>query len=320
MRAIMRTLLAALLVVVALPLGLTGWIAAAQNDGPQGLPPRPWIIGHRGASTDAPENTIPALTLAAEQGADFVEFDLQRTKDGQVVVLHDLTLDRTTDVEQVFPDRARPASSGTDATPHWWLEDFTLAEVQRLDAGSSRDPRFAGTRIPTFDEVIDAVKGKTGLFIELKSPERYPGIEAETLRILERHGLAQPGADPRTPVVIQSFTVPSIELLASMGTKLPLFVLFSDKDADMWMSDAGLERIRGFATGISPEKPTLASHAAGWRRAVELGMPITPWTFAASTVKEYPTVTAEMAHYLDAGAAGVITNDPALAPGRPRGN
>jgi glycerophosphoryl diester phosphodiesterase len=223
------------------------------------VPVPPWTIAHRGASAYAPENTIPAFLLGADQGAAFIEIDLQRTKDGQLVVLHDLTLDRTTNVEDVFPDRSRPAADGSDPEPHWWLEDFTFDEVRQLDAGSWFDAKFAGTRIPSFDEVITALRGRSGIFIELKSPERYPGIEAGMMAVLERHGLHRPGADPATPIVIQSFHVPSIERLSAMGVQLPLHVLFSARDADRWLSEDGLQQIRGFATGISPEKPTLAS-------------------------------------------------------------
>jgi glycerophosphoryl diester phosphodiesterase len=280
-----------------------------------GLPSAPWTIAHRGASAYAPENTVPAFTLGAAQGAQFVEIDLQRTKDGHLVVLHDFTLDRTTDVARVFPDRARPAPDDPEKTPHWWLEDFTLDEVRQLDAGSWFDATFAGTRIPTFDEVIAAVRGRTGIFIELKGPERYPGIEADMMAELQRHGLHLRGADPASPIVIQSFTVPSIQRLSAMKTTLPLHVLIAARDADRWLSESGLLEIRGFATGISPEKATLATHAAGWGRASELGLPNTPWTFRASTVKGYDSVTAEMAHFLANGAIGVITDNPDQAPG-----
>jgi len=294
--------------------------AARPDDGRpaagDGLPPRPWVVAHRGASAYAPENTVPAFELGAAQGAQFVEIDIQRTKDGQIVVLHDLTLERTTDVEQVFPDRSRPAADDPKNTPRWWLDDFTLAEVQRLDAGAWFDPKFAGTRIPTLDETIRSVRGRAGLYIELKSPERYPGIEAEMLAILERHGLQLPGADPKTPIMIQSFTVPSIEALSAMRTPLRLVVLVAARDADRWLTREGIDRIRTFAGGISPEKPTLETHRDGWRYATDVGLPITPWTFRASTVKGYATVTDEMAHFLRAGVAGVITDNPDLAPRR----
>src|SRR5262245_29149346 len=113
---------------------------------------RPWLIAHRGASAYAPENTVPAFQLAAEQGADYVEFDLQLTKDRQIVCLHDNSLERTTDVEQIFPDRFRKTGDGAQATQRWMLSDFTLAEIKKLDAGTWFDPKFKGTRIPTFAE------------------------------------------------------------------------------------------------------------------------------------------------------------------------
>ena len=85
-----------------------------------------WLVAHRGASAYAPENTVPAFRLAADQGATFVEFDLQLTKDRQIVCLHDNSLERTTDVEEVFPDRfrkaaeaRRPRGDGCSKTSRW---------------------------------------------------------------------------------------------------------------------------------------------------------------------------------------------------------
>ena len=151
-----------------------------------------WLIAHRGASAYAPENTVPAFTLAAEQGATFVEFDLQLTKDRQIVCLHDNSLERTTDVEDVFPDRyvalsasSRATGEGPQATRRWVIDDFTLAELKRLDAGAWFHAKFRDTRIPTFAETIDSLRGRSGLFIELKTPERYEGIERLILAELE---------------------------------------------------------------------------------------------------------------------------------------
>jgi glycerophosphoryl diester phosphodiesterase len=280
-----------------------------------GLPTRPWNIAHRGASADAPENTVPAFRLAADYGADFVEFDLQRTRDGVLVCLHDLTLERTTDVGRVFPDRARPAASGDDRRARWWLEDFTLAELRQLDAGTWFDVRFAGTRIPTFAETIASLRGRSGLFIELKAPERYPGIEQQMLDELQAHGLHTRGADPSTPVLVQSFTVESIERLSAMQTTLPLHVLFSARDADRWLSDAGLAAIARIATGLSPEKAAFGTHAAHLRQARAMGLHVTPWTFRSSLLRGHAGVRAEMAHYIDTYQVdGVITDNPDQVP------
>ena len=98
------------------------------------------LVAHRGASAYAPEHTIEAYRLAIEQGADFVEQDLQITKDGVLICLHDLTLERTTNVEDVFPARFRAdvsedqptggvAASGP--TKHWYVSDFTLSEIKQ---------------------------------------------------------------------------------------------------------------------------------------------------------------------------------------------
>jgi hypothetical protein len=100
-------------------------------------------IAHRGASAYAPEHTAAAYELAIEQGADYVEQDLQVTKDGQLVCLHDLTLERTTNVEDVFPGRARTVRREGRALTGWHVSDFTLAEISSSTPvrGSTRSSR-----------------------------------------------------------------------------------------------------------------------------------------------------------------------------------
>ena len=278
-----------------------------------------WLIAHRGASAYAPENTVPAFRLAAEQGATYVEFDLQLTKDRRLVCLHDESLERTTDVEEVYPDRFRTVTAANGQTAkRWMLADFTLAEIQKLDAGSWFEPRFKGTRIPTFAETIDALRGRSGLFIELKLPERYEGIEKLILDELNATGLGSPGADPRTPVVLQSFTAASLQILAGLGTRLPVHFLVRAQDAARWLTPEGLAHIKTFASGLSPEKTIVRDHPAGIARARALGMPITPYTYRSSAVTGFPDVRAEMAHYLDVlRVDGVITDNPDQMPARP---
>jgi glycerophosphoryl diester phosphodiesterase len=272
-----------------------------------------WNVGHRGASAYAPENTVPAFQLAAEQGATFVEFDLQLTKDRQIVCLHDNSLERTTDVEEVFPDRFRPLT-GTDTAKRWMLEDFTLAEIKRLDAGVWFEPKFRGTRIPTFAETVEALRGRAGLFIELKSPERYQGIEKLILAELDAKGLAKPGADPKAPVLLQSFNAASLQILAGTGTQLPIHFLVSARDAKPWMTPDGLTKIKSFATGISPEKTIVSDYRDAMAKAKQMGLRITPYTFRASAVTGFPDVRAEMAHFLGLGVDGVITDNPDQTP------
>ena len=300
---------------------LTGFAAVLAAGTGQGSPtsgaPKRWLIAHRGASAYAPENTVPAFRLAADQGSTFVEFDVQLTKDRQIVCLHDESLERTTDVEDVFPDRFRNITgSGGQTTRRWLLADFTLAELRNLDAGAWFASSFRGTRIPTFGETIDALRGRSGLFIELKAPEKYDGIERMILEELKAKGLDQPGADPRTPVLLQSFTASSLQILASAGTRLPIHYLIAARDARQWLTPEGLTRMKAFASGISPEKTILADHAEAIARARATGLLITPYTFRASAVTGFPDVRAEMAHYLETlGVDGVITDNPDQMPG-----
>ena len=287
-------------------------MGAIREEQAGGAPKKPWVIGHRGASAYAPENTIPAFLLAAQQGATFVEFDLQLTRDKRIVCLHDNSLERTTDVEEVFPDRARV--TGDKRT--WMLEDFTLEEIKRLDAGAWFDAKYRGTRIPTFGETIDAVKGKTGLFIEVKSPERYEGIERLIMAELKSHGLDKPWADPRTPVLIQSFSLTSLKIFSgTLKTTLPIHFLYGAKDAAAYSTPDSIVRLKEFATGISPEKVVLEQQPAAMQQIRKLGLLITPYTYRAAAVSGYPDVTAEMRHYIDdLKVDGVITDNPDLVP------
>jgi glycerophosphoryl diester phosphodiesterase len=130
---------------------------------------RPLISAHRGASSLAPENTLAALDAAWRAGADLAEIDVQLTLDGQVVLMHDRRVDRTTN------------GSGL-------LKDHTLADLRRLDAGSWFDPRFAGERVPTLAEVLEWSRGRLGLLVEIKNyPYREMPLVARTLELVEAH-------------------------------------------------------------------------------------------------------------------------------------
>src|SRR5688500_15174067 len=162
---------------MALLAGIVASGVAAQQS------PKKQLVAHRGASAYAPEHTLEAYRLALEQGADYVEQDLAVSKDGVLVCVHDLTLERTTNVEEVFPDRFIEDRSNGTPVRRWLVNDFTLAEIKRLDAGSWFGVRFAGARIPTFQEAVELVKGKAGLYPELKDPEFYRtrGVSPEKL-------------------------------------------------------------------------------------------------------------------------------------------
>ncbi|MFG0261627.1 MAG: glycerophosphodiester phosphodiesterase [Novipirellula sp. JB048] len=127
------------------------------------------IVGHRGASWDAPENTLAAFHLAWEQEADGVEGDFYLTRDSKIVCFHDRTTKRTT---------------GVDLR----VEDATLAELRKLDAGRWKDPKWENERIPTFAEVLQAIRDGGTFVIEIKSDRRLvPHLKAELDRLDHSH-------------------------------------------------------------------------------------------------------------------------------------
>jgi glycerophosphoryl diester phosphodiesterase len=278
---------------------------------------KPTIIAHRGASAYAPEHTLEAYRLALEQGADFVEPDLQVTKDGVLVCLHDTTLERTTNVKSVFPTRGRTVKDKTT----WPVADFTLEEVQKLDAGSWFGPKFAGAKVPTFLQMIDAVKGKAGIVPETKAPEVYGklGFKMEQLLMeaLKKNGLDKPGADPKTPVVIQSFSAESLKALRKEhGCKLPLlFLVPADATGTKHATAEGLKAVKAFADGIAPAKAVVLLRPDVVKDAHALGMSVTVWTCRSSGTGKFENVKKEMEFFLkELKVDAVFTDNPDQRP------
>jgi glycerophosphoryl diester phosphodiesterase len=283
----------------------------------------PLLIAHRGASAYAPEHTLAAYQLALDQGADFIEPDLQITSDGRLIALHDLTLERTTNVRDVFPDRFREETVRGRQMQVWYASDFTLEEIRSLDAGSWFGEGFAGAVVPTFAEVIELARGRAGLIPETKAPEVYGdrGFDMERLVLdeLERYALHTRDADATTPVVIQSFSPESLEIMRhELGSDLPLVFLLSGGEAAEWLTAEGLARARGFATGIGPAKNLLLEHPEAVALAHEAGLTVTPWTFRSDDPGDFASVELEMAHFLfELGVDGLFTNNPDLFPRAP---
>lgn len=278
------------------------------------LPPytRPTLIAHRGASGDAAEHTLAAYELALQQGADFVEPDLQMTKDGVLVCMHDTTLERTTDVEQVYPERA--VISGNKKT--WPVADFMLAEIGKLDAGSWKSAEFAGARVPTLQQMIDLVRGKAGIIPETKAPEVYDrrglNMAQALMEVLKANKLDTPGADPKTPVIIQSFSAASLKSLRNdHGCRLPLVFLTSKADT----TSAGLQALKKFADGVAPNKADVLARPELVNEAHDLGLSVTVWTFRTGASGKFATAREEMAHFLnDLHVDAVFTDNPDQFP------
>lgn len=266
------------------PLSASLGLALLATAAIHGQPPRAFAVAHRGASFYAPEHTIPAYQLAPEQGAEYVEQDLVITKDGVLICLHDPTLERTTDVEEVFPDRFTEVSVEGRTTRRWFPEDFTLAEIKRLDAGSSFDPRFAGERIPTFQEAIDVIGGKAGIFPELKNPGRLraKGIDLEqaVAAALTTNGLVGATVRGRPAVHLQVFEEDSVRRLATLLPTVPRsFLIGSVAMAQRWLSDSGLDEVKSFATGVAPSRTLIDADPALVARAHARGLTVVPYTF-----------------------------------------
>lgn len=285
-----------------------------------GQPPRKIVIAHRGASAYAPEHTLAAYRLALEQRADFVEQDLQISKDGVLVCLHDLTLERTTNVEDVFPTRGVTGPGGRKV---WNISDFTLQELKTLDAGSWFDAKFAAERIPTFQEAIDLVKGKAGLYPETKGPEVYGsrGFDMEKLLLdqLKANNLDTRDGNPTSPVIIQSFSAESLRKIRKAGSRLPLTFLVSDLDPQRgrWLTDAGLQQVRAFADGLGPAKALLLADPTLAARAHSVGLTLTPYTFRSAGVPPGKTVKEEMSDFLyRIGVDALFTDNPDQFPRR----
>lgn len=275
-------------------------------------------IAHRGASSYAPEHTVAAYKLAIAQGADYVEQDLQVTKDGQLVCLHDLTLERTTNAKEVFPGRSRTLTREGREVTGWHVPDFTLAEIKQLDSGAWFDPKFKGEKVLTFQEAIDIVKGKAGIYPETKAPEVYGSLgfdmEKLVMDVLAKNGLDKPGADPKTPVFLQSFSAESLKKMRqTMGVRLPLLFLVSDRDRDVWLTKERMPEIRTFADGIGPAKGIISGKPEIVKLAHDAGLSVTVYTVAATpTVKDVRDELRQFLYTFDVDA--VFTNNPDQFP------
>jgi glycerophosphoryl diester phosphodiesterase len=275
-----------------------------------------FFVAHRGASAYAPENTIPAYLLAIKQGADYVEQDLHISRDGVLMCAHDFTLERVTNVQEVFPDRFKEELVKGQKVKKWYLHDFTVKEIQQLDAGSHLDSKFKGVTIPTWQEAIDAIKGKAGLCPETKGPEVYGklGFDMESLVLatLKKNNLETPKAgNSDTPVYLQSFSKASLKKLRQVHhVKWPMLWLSSAK---MKWTPELLQEAKVLVESIGPEKHEVT--AALVEQAHALGLKVFPYTFLAGDEKPFKDVREQMSHYLyELGVDGMFTNNPDKFP------
>lgn len=296
---------------------------------------RPIVIAHRGASGYLPEHTLVAKALAFGMGADYLEQDVVATRDQQLVVFHDLTLEGTTDVQQRFPDRGR-------ADSRFYCIDFTLEELRTLTVGERRAPGGSGLLFPgrfpdgagrfsiqTLEEELAFIQGlvqstgrRVGIYPEIKEPawHRNEGIELgdRLLDVLNRFGY-RTGEDA---VFVQCFCPEELERLRKdCGCCLRLVQLL-DGSGDV-PSSVQLKRVATYADGIGPSlsliyrgmngsSPVLTSLVSDAQKA---GLAVHPYTLRKDAL---PGGMNKLGDLLDLllvklGVDGVFTDFPDLA-------
>lgn len=271
------TLLVALLTAaLAVVVPATGAAAAP--------PPDVAVIGHRGSGAQAPENTLAAIKLALKQGAQYVENDIMRTKDGQLVVTHDLSLARTTDVEQVFPERTS-----------YQVADYTLAEIKRLDAGSWFSPEYAGQRILTLREWVEAVGSSAGMLLEAKDPWAFPGIEVDIDKEL-RSIPTFVQALRKGKVIMQAGDEPFLRAYHSIAPDVPVALLYYTRPTD--------EQLVAASAWLDAVNPALGNiDQAVVARIHQLGLKTYVWTVNHGS---------DMNRGITWGVDGIITDYPGV--------
>ena len=281
--------------------------------------PCPAIIAHRGACGYLPEHTLPAVELAHTFGADYIEQDVVLTSDGVPIVLHDVTLELTTDVAALFPGRQRDDGL-------FYAIDFTLEEIKTLNAHERTDShgnpvfpgRYSGTgvefKVPTLAEEIETVdrlnaaSGKrVGVYIELKRPEFHEqeGVDIyqavlDVLTVSNRLGES-------AETVIQCFDPETLKRFALEGIfKGPLVQLVLTESIATWRGDfegmqtmSGLKEVAKYAHGIGPDVNLLENMSGGPSEMVvaakKLGLFLHPYTLRADS-ESIPGVNFEALH------------------------
>ena len=301
---------------------LAVWVLAGLLAAPLAQAAEPIVIAHRGASAYLPEHTLAGYELAVRLGADFIEPDLQLTSDGELVAIHDDTLQRTTNVAALFAQR----NGG------YKVADFTLAEIRTLTVqptgtASSTYPGFTpaqpALRVPSFAEVIALAKAQSrpvGIYPEAKQAD--PVMEDKIIAALQRSGYGEaPGS-----VFIQSFseaTVRSLDVkLRALGLELPLVllgsaVLLPDGTARLGVrggAQLALDEVATFCEGIGVNigNQKFPVTKAFIDQAHAAGLQVHGWTFAQP---DGLLAASEYRQFLAMGMDGLFSNyaDQAVA-------
>jgi glycerophosphoryl diester phosphodiesterase len=233
---------------------------------------KPLNLGHRGASAAAPANTLAAFRLALELGADGFELDVQLTADNELVVIHDYSVDHTTD------------GSGL-------VRQKTLAELKKLDAGVRFAPRFAGERIPTLREVFDMAGKGPFINVEIKTASpRGNGLEPRLIALIREFGLGE-------RLVVSSFNPFALWRMRRLAPDLKLALLYAD-DLPAYLRDRWLAFL-SHPNALNPKYTMATEEHVRWAQAHGYGLYV--WTVDGE---------AEMRRLAALGVTGIITNRP----------
>lgn len=286
---------------------------------------RPVVIAHRGASGYLPEHTLPAKALAHGMGADFLEQDVVASRDGKLIVFHDLHLDQLTDVRERFPGRARPDGLS-------YCIDFTLAELRTLRVTERRRKDDTGARFPgrfpvqtgsfqisTLEEELEFIAGlnrstgrRAGVYAEIKDPDWHAehgvNLGDELIATLRSFGYrtAEDG------YFVQCFSGRELQRVRSRhGPMVPLIQLV-EEGADL--SGTALSDIAAYAQGIGPAIALAWPDAGMVTRAQELGLLVHPFTFRADELPSgFATFDELLQAFIDElQVDGVFTDFPDL--------
>jgi glycerophosphoryl diester phosphodiesterase len=262
--------------VAAATLMLCALVPTAQAQSGPEQAAAPLVVAHRGASGTRPEHTFASYDRAIEMGADYIEQDLQVTKDGVLVVMHDTTLNRT----------ARgPAENCTGA-----VDTKTLEQIKTCNAGAWFGAEWADQKIPTLEEVFQRYGKTVNYYIETKAPDPEDHMEERLLALLDKYDLRESAVN-RWQVLIQSFSADSLKTVHAMDPRLPLIFLGNP-------SVANIPSYADYAVGLGPSFG--ASINAAWVNTAHAScLDVHPYTI---------NTAANMNAALNAGVDGMFTN------------
>ncbi|HDR4765133.1 TPA: glycerophosphodiester phosphodiesterase [Bacillus thuringiensis] len=237
-------------------------------------------IAHRGASAYAPEHTIAAYQLGQQMNGDYIEIDLQMTKDGHLVAMHDETLNRTT--------------NGTGL-----VKEHTLEEIKQLNAGSFFNGKypnlakkeFENVKVPTLTEILETFGHNANYYIETKSPDEYPGMEGKLLEIINHYEI-------HDKVIIQLFSEESLQKIHSLNSNISIVQLLPYKKV-VQLTKLEIEKYKMYCIGLGMNYKYIDSDYV--KKIKKSGLEVHPFTVDNEN---------DMKKLLAWGVDGMFTNYP----------